>query len=229
MNLAGRGLDGELWGWLGDLTELRELRLEGNRLTGMIPSKLVTLQKLTQVYLAGNEFEGCVPPPLRWAADHDLDGLDLPVCAPPTLLELRYRFPLHEDLHDGSAAQSYRWSTGALGTLTGVLDLPAGLEFRIRQLEPPTSDAEWADCPPYCRKHIPGFDPPNLHVGLLQEDHLPGWYGWNIWLLLFPSGSEVQRSHYLEENATAFEIVERLAASVWINTATRRADVWISP
>ena len=31
LQLSDRGLQGELWGWLGNLTELRELRLDGNR------------------------------------------------------------------------------------------------------------------------------------------------------------------------------------------------------
>ena len=55
---------GEIWGYLGDLTELTELRLDGNALSGRIPSKLDALQNLTHVSLAGNELEGCIPPPL---------------------------------------------------------------------------------------------------------------------------------------------------------------------
>ena len=72
LNLANRGLDGEMWGWLGDLTELTELRLDGNRLTGTVPSKLAALTKLTHIDLAGNSIEGCIPPPLRAAARHNL-------------------------------------------------------------------------------------------------------------------------------------------------------------
>ena len=83
LNLANRGLTGEIWGWLGNLTELRELDLSGNALTGSVPSKLHLLTKLTHVYLHGNDFQGCVPPGLRRAASHDLDSLELPDCPEP--------------------------------------------------------------------------------------------------------------------------------------------------
>ena len=55
LDLAKRGLRGELWGYLGNLTELTELRLNGNALSGTIPSKLSLLTKLTHVYLGENQ------------------------------------------------------------------------------------------------------------------------------------------------------------------------------
>ena len=89
LNLAYRGLTGEIWGWLGNLTALTELRLNGNALTGSIPSKLHLLRRLTHVYLDGNHFHGCVPPRLWEAAHHDLDRLGLPRCEAPAGLPAR--------------------------------------------------------------------------------------------------------------------------------------------
>ena len=83
LDLANRGLIGEIWGYLGDLSELTELRLDGNALTGIIPSKLHLLANLTHVYLDGNDLQGCVPPRLRTVAHHDLDSLGLPECPAP--------------------------------------------------------------------------------------------------------------------------------------------------
>ena len=126
LNLANRGLDGEMWGWLGDLTELTELRLDGNRLTGTVPSKLAALTKLTHIDLAGNSIEGCVQPLLRAAARHNLALLGLPDCAPRTLLQPSRR--LINSLHKGATSGIYHWWRG---TLSSVFDLPRGLGFRI--------------------------------------------------------------------------------------------------
>ena len=84
LNLSERGLAGEIWGWLGDLTELTELRLDGNTLKGGLPSKLVLLKNLADLHLGGNGFEGCIPLPLRTVANNDLDALNLRDCPDPT-------------------------------------------------------------------------------------------------------------------------------------------------
>ena len=83
LDLAESDLGGSLSGLLGDLTGLRELRLESNNLDGSIPSKLHELKSLTHLYLGGNEIQGCVQPLLRNIANNDLDSLDLPDCPPP--------------------------------------------------------------------------------------------------------------------------------------------------
>ena len=44
LNLSNRNLQGEIWGYLGDLLELRVLRLDGNQLTGLVPSKTQLLK-----------------------------------------------------------------------------------------------------------------------------------------------------------------------------------------
>ena len=64
-----------MWGWLGNLTELRELWLDDNPLTGGIPSKLVNLDGLTHLYLGGR-LSGCVPPPLLAVPDNNLDQVN---------------------------------------------------------------------------------------------------------------------------------------------------------
>ena len=75
LRLSGLGLTGEMWGWLGDLTELRELWLDDNPLIGGIPSKLVNLDKLTHLYLGGR-LVGCVPPPLLAVPNNNLDQVN---------------------------------------------------------------------------------------------------------------------------------------------------------
>lgn len=62
LDLARLGLTEEIWGWLGDLSALEKLRLNGNALTGTLPSKLSLLGNLTDVRLAGNDLEGCLLP-----------------------------------------------------------------------------------------------------------------------------------------------------------------------
>ena len=53
--------------WIGDLSELMGLQLQGNRLSGTIPAELGKLAKLAVLYLNDNELEGTVRgvPPSR--------------------------------------------------------------------------------------------------------------------------------------------------------------------
>ena len=81
--LPNRGLAGEIWGWVGNLTELTELRLDGNALTGIIPSKLRQLTNLSQLYLSANELDGCVPALLHAVPENDLAALGIPDCPEP--------------------------------------------------------------------------------------------------------------------------------------------------
>lgn len=229
LNLAGRGLDGELWGWLGELSELQELRLDNNYLTGVIPTKLATLSKLTQLYLAGNEFDGCVPPPLRLAAESDLTDLDLPYCALPIVLPyeryLEHEFRLR---HTGSEAKSYRWS---YGTFTAVFDLPAGIEFRISHRRDEETEWGFMDCPPcHQQEDFVRWGALALEALIPPDPDNPTW---PVWLVLNDiRGREFERSHYLEENEAAFSIVEQIAASVWVVTPAPEPpdlDDWILP
>ena len=46
---------------LGDLTNLKELRLNNNHLTGEIPAELGNLANLSKLQLDGNQLSGCMP------------------------------------------------------------------------------------------------------------------------------------------------------------------------
>ena len=124
LSLAEHGLAGEIWGWLGNLTELTELRLDGNELTGSIPSKLSLLTQLTDTYLAGNDLDGCVPPPLRRAANHDLDSLGLPSCPAPAEVGVGYGGWVFEQI---LPMGSY-WSP--MGGMF-VFDVPSGRSIQL--------------------------------------------------------------------------------------------------
>ena len=54
LDLSNRDLRGEVWGYLGDLVELRTLRLDKNRLVGVVPTKLQFLKQLEKIRLGGN-------------------------------------------------------------------------------------------------------------------------------------------------------------------------------
>ncbi len=82
LDLANRGLTGEMSGLLGNLTGLSALHLQGNALVGSIPSKLSQLPSLTHLYLGSNMLSGCVPLPLGSVANTDLRLLGLPDCGP---------------------------------------------------------------------------------------------------------------------------------------------------
>ena len=80
MALSNNQLTGEIPEELGNLTNLRSLRLQINRLSGEIPTGLGDLMTLESLYLAGNRLTGCVPASLRGVASHDLARLGLPFC-----------------------------------------------------------------------------------------------------------------------------------------------------
>lgn len=82
LNLSNRNLQGEIWGYLGDLLELRELRLDGNQLSGIVPSKTQLLKQLEVVRLSGNQLTGCAPPWLWSVEDQDLADTGLEECPP---------------------------------------------------------------------------------------------------------------------------------------------------
>ena len=116
LQLANRGLDGELSGLLGNLTGLEELRLGGNALTGTIPSKFSRLTRLTHAYLGGNALTHCVPPSLRTVANNDIASLGLPDCLPP-IAAINHR----QILTEGSYV--FFWDGSVL-----IFDVPVGAE-----------------------------------------------------------------------------------------------------
>ena len=81
LDLTERNLAGEIWGYLGDLSELKGLQLNGNQLSGTVPTKMQLLKQLTMLRLGGNELSGCAPPGLWSVAQHDLADTGLEECA----------------------------------------------------------------------------------------------------------------------------------------------------
>ncbi len=64
----------------GNLSNLKWLNLNHNRLTGEIPPALGNLSNLEELLLGGNRFTGCIPPALRDIPINDLESLGLPYC-----------------------------------------------------------------------------------------------------------------------------------------------------
>ena len=124
LQLANRGLSGELSGLVGHLTGLEELRLDGNSLTGAIPSKLSQLTNLTHAYLGGNACTRCVPPSLRAVAINDLGSWGLPDCQRPIAAS-----------SDGNTILSDGFYLLLRGDSPLILDVPAGIRITIRLTE----------------------------------------------------------------------------------------------
>jgi len=66
---------------LGDLTALASLGLEGNQLSGTIPTELGNLTALMSLSLSWNQLSGCLPVAWKYVVENDLEQLDLPYCA----------------------------------------------------------------------------------------------------------------------------------------------------
>ena len=213
LELSDRGLNGEIWGYLGDLAELTELRLDGNALTGTIPSKLVLLNKLTGLHLAGNRLENCLPPPLRAVPDNDLDSLGLPECADPAFgVQDRispagtYHFILNK-IFGASIHEGWR-------PLHVVLDVPGGKLMQFEFFEPVLG----ADELPLPTDNIFAADVLGL---ALRDSRSP-----ETWLFLDEkTGEELERSPYsgcvydCGPGGSNAALVEQLTASVWLNPA----------
>ena len=179
LHLAASDLGGELSGLLGDLTGLRELRMEDNRLGGSIPSKLLRLSALTHLYVAGNNLEGCVPPVLRGVAHNDLNSLDLPNCPPP-------RDPWETSSPgDGSVmdAGTYRFETLFFDVPPGLqLELAGlhgngGLALRMRAVSGESSLWMWISPTPesFRRTQDEWFDRVDESMWWATEDVLARW------------------------------------------------------
>ena len=110
---------------LGNLTNLRELSLWGNQLTGQIPHSLVNLTRLETLWLLGNDFTGCIPEALHDVSDNDLQYLGLPDCdGPPPPVECLHdcQFLLGiKDVLIGDGDVQLNWDADLpLGDWTGV-------------------------------------------------------------------------------------------------------------
>lgn len=219
LDLSELGLRGEIWGYVGDLTELTELRLDGNALTGRIPSKVVALAKLTRLRLGGNEFEGCVPPPLRGIPDHDLDDLGLPDCGAPPWTGGRMTAGIYYFMPYDRFGEVYLWEP----PYRIVFDVPAerALTRRSWGASSTSVHSDWtADTI---------FDSYALGISLHDADDEDTW----LFLSVRYRDGERERSHYAgcvydcgEEKSPA-ALLEQLAASVWINSAPVAGDVYL--
>ncbi|RWR91798.1 LRR receptor-like kinase resistance protein [Cinnamomum micranthum f. kanehirae] len=64
LNLGGNGLSGHLPDWLGQFINLKSLSLSYNSLSGPIPPSLGRLSSLRELYLSENSLSGPIPPSL---------------------------------------------------------------------------------------------------------------------------------------------------------------------
>ena len=226
LSLAEHGLAGEIWGYLGDLTELTELRLSGNELTGSIPSKLSLLTQLTDTYLAGNDLDGCVPPPLRRAANHDLDTLGLPDCPTPVHAPMAYGLMLPAGPHNVEL-----WRSGPV-----TFDVPAGKSIQL------SIESGSVICEPTGRPLPSIWDAficsYELGFVLRETDRPTSWGSPGTWLVVDlwrRPGDELERTHYsgciydCGAEGSPSALIEQLIASVWVNTTIGDDGGWVWP
>ena len=215
LDLSERGLVGAITGWLGELTELTELRLDGNRLNETIPSKLSRLTKLTHLYLAGNTFQECVPGSLGAVPDNDLLLLGLPDCPAPTDLETDLgwsRYGRYYIVPAGTYTIRLHDSHPPL-----IFDLPRGWWYEVRKHEPIVV-VEFS--PEYRPRSIFDMGKEGIAVQVIWEPDfrlfLESW-----------SGAELERGRYPNEYgypeygfySHAETFIDRVTASIWLDVA----------
>ena len=194
LDLSERGLAGELWGYIGDLTQLRELRLDNNNLRGMLPSKLTTLSQLSVLTLAGNDFSGCIPWNLQPTVQHDFSELENEFCMPPT-----QGTPVgpatYYEFHDG------------LQLYAVFFDVPPGRVVAIRGVLEPFRDSHQTSL---------GQSPKGRTFYDTQNE--------DVWIFLWFDEYfiyEILRSHYSGcvfeclGNPSHSSLLEQFAASIW--------------
>ena len=208
LDLANRELNGEIWGWLGELEELTELRLDGNALTGTIPSKLALLSNLTIIRLGGNALSGCIPRALRQVADHDLDALGLTDCAEPIR-------PWPATRWNNLPSGTYR-----LYDLTPTSCLQCAIVFDV----PPQRSVSLSfTCYFGGESQLPRHIFEGIDCGYGLHDAADN----DIWAFVdIYSGLEVERSHYsgcvydCGTNSSPAAFIEQIAASAWHSLRT---------
>ena len=217
LRLTGLGLAGEMWGWLADLTELRELWLDDNPLLrGGIPSKLMNLDKLTHLYLGGDRLSGCVPPPLLAVPNNNLDRVDLRPCPPVAQVSRawgRDGFVFRGGNYDGGGVGGF--DVGGAGTYLFrtrgmVFDMPVRAWLTVAWSE--------ALATPTMGDIDPG--PPGESYNCLQVygglggpflvDYVTG-----AWIAYYDTGEECER-HVPPQLPQYEAIFDQLSASLWV-------------
>ena len=209
LELSNRNLRGEIWGYLGDLVELRRLRMDGNQLTGVVPTKLQFLRQLKLLRLRGNQLGGCVPPGLWSVQQHDLADTGLEQC--PPLLPDRRRLDLEYFI-----AHIAWGDSGSEDFLAVVVDVP------YHQVAVESTGPEEGS---YCEIEGELADvfqavACGLARGLAVRQPTAVYIFWD-----WDTGLEIERSHYSGciydcagiQSPAAW--LERLAASQWVTVA----------
>lgn len=205
--LSDRGLKGEVWGWIGDLTELTELRLDGNNLRGMTPSKLSQLAKLTHLYFGESVPGRCIPPRLRLVPNNDIPSSKRDCPVPPVVSD--YYFA---------------GAVGVGGAGTYQIDLgfaPVIFDVAISWLQ--VGDVLHDSS----AGHVPGARPIERLYG--YRLHFANSWDWDrrVWLFINPrTGAEYDRfDNRGVAHRTSATDLNRLAASIWVDT-TGVLETW---
>ncbi|MXV80553.1 MAG: hypothetical protein F4007_07835 [Chloroflexi bacterium] len=201
LDLSSRGLAGELWGYIGDLTQLQELRLDDNLLHGRLPSKLSALPQLAVLTLAGNEFSGCVPWGLRPAARHDFATLGMPSCSAP--------------VSSGAGDGTYLIPDGEDWRFDGD-----GFWYWLVYDEPPGSAIRYTGGPGMLNEYV---EITSIFEAIQNGYRILDVQNRKVWIYLSPDEPkyELMRSHYAgcvytcDDDLSASAFLERLAASFW--------------
>ncbi len=209
LRLSDRGLAGELWGWIGELTELTELHLDDNALDGFLPSKLGRLTKLTSLRLGGNGFDdrqqgfrGCVPPSLYNIPENDAGTLTLSPCTAPA-----------------NALPGYGYGIVGAGTYTTgglIFDVQPGAWIEVVFLFPEDLfDFDMVT-------HI--FDDFTLRGFIFAHvcSNLISDCSFQHWVVVTFSGIELERSSY----RFGHRAIEYLIASIWKPTLLERETAY---
>ena len=226
LDLSQRNLTGEIWGYLGDLVELTELRLDRNELGGTVPTKMQLLKQLAMLRLGGNQLAGCAPPGLWSVKQHDLADTALEQC--PNLKQPGQRLGSSEIFVAGIA----RSDNGLDDYLFLVVDVPrAWVDVGI--WGPAAAvfcelDEEPAD--------IFGYTGCSFATGVALRS-LGDYSAYVFWD--WDTGRESERGHYTgciydcREQYSPAAWVEKLAASKWVTVATRDPQThqtdWVWP
>ena len=229
LDLSNRNLQGELWGYLGDLLELRELRLDGNQLSGIVPSKTQLLKQLEVVRLSGIQLTGCAPPGLWSVEDQDLADTGLEECPPLEAgRQLNSAFLVLQMGWDDDWV--VRYGEDYLYLIVDVLWTRVRLQGDCGPED---------DCVTCTRGSLDDvFDAfrctHTRATSIRSRDYYDAYIAWDL-----EAGVELERSHYTgciydcrgERSPAAW--VEKLAASKWVTVAhtdeqTRRQS-WVWP